>query len=120
MDFPTPNVVPSFGSVNSRSCDGPFRIGRKVEANFLANIASYETTLSAKSGPPTEARPDNHGSIPINGQLRHAIWTVGKERLYPVVSHEDTELPWVISLGVTVWPPESAAADDPESREPPQ
>ena len=102
MDFLSPEVVPSFGSLNSRPCDGPFRIGRKVEANFLANIASYEKTLSGKFGPPTEAGLDNHGSIPINGRLPHAIWTVGKKRLYLVVSHEDTELPWVISLGVTV------------------
>ncbi len=73
-----------------------------LETSFLSNMASYEKALSMKFGPPTEVRPDEHKSIPINGVVRHAIWTVGKKRLYLAVSHEDIELPWVTCLGVTV------------------
>jgi hypothetical protein len=74
----------------------------KLEASFLANMVSYEKVVSVKFGLPTEVGTDEHKSIPINGVVRYAIWTVGKKRLYLAVSHEDTELPWVTYLGVTV------------------
>lgn len=75
---------------------------RTLETSFRANMTSYEKVLSVKFGPPAEVGSDEHNFIPVNGVVRHAIWTVGKKRLYLALSHEDTELPWVISLGVTV------------------
>lgn len=74
----------------------------QLESNFLANMAFYEKALSKKYGAPVDAAPHKHKSIPINGVLRHSLWTVGKKRLYLAVSHEDRELPWVTYLGVIV------------------
>ncbi|WP_397568551.1 hypothetical protein [Schlesneria sp. T3-172] len=74
----------------------------QLQSDFLANMAFYEKALSVKFGTPAEVGSKEHKSIPINGVVRYAIWTVGKKRLYLVVSHEDRELPWVTYLGVTV------------------
>lgn len=74
----------------------------QLESIFLANMASYEKALSVGLGTPAEVGPDEHKTIPINGVVRHAIWTVGRKRLYLAVSHEDRELPWVTYLGVSV------------------
>lgn len=74
----------------------------QLEKNFRANMAAYEKALRVKFGPPTEVGSDEHKSIPINGVLQHAIWAVGKKRLYLALSHEDRELPWVTYLGVIV------------------
>lgn len=73
-----------------------------LEENFRANLASYERALTTRYGPPANAGPEGNRNIPINGVLRHVIWTAGKRSLYLALSHEDTELPWVIYLGVKV------------------
>lgn len=72
----------------------------QLESIFLSNMASYEKALSVRFGTAVEVGPDEHKAIPINGVVRHAIWAVGKKRLYLAVSHEDRELPWVTYLGI--------------------
>jgi hypothetical protein len=74
----------------------------RLEENLRANLSRYELGLTTRYGPPAAAGPRGHRDIPINGVLRHAIWTVGKRSLYLALSHEDRELPWVVCLGVKV------------------
>jgi hypothetical protein len=76
-------------------------VQQATEAVFLDNMASYEMILTAKYGPPTAAGEYEHERIPVNGQVRHVMWKVGRQRLYLAVSHEDREMPWVTLLGVT-------------------
>jgi hypothetical protein len=74
----------------------------RLEAELRANLSKHEKTLAKEYGQPVAAGPDEHRDIPINGVCRHVIWTVGRKSLYLALSHEDRELPWVISIGIKV------------------
>ena len=71
-----------------------------IEKNFRANFERYAEVLNKEYGTPTKTGATEHRQIPLNGVLRYATWTVSQKSLYLALSHEDRELPWLISLGI--------------------
>ncbi|MCA8986774.1 MAG: hypothetical protein KDA78_03990 [Planctomycetaceae bacterium] len=70
-----------------------------LKETFLKNCEQYEQAITKKYGAPTGRGSKEHPEIPVNGVIRYFIWSTGKQKLYLAVSHEDRELPWIISMG---------------------
>ena len=73
----------------------------KIHRQFLRKMKGYQKLLTAEFGEPAVVGKDEHNAIPRNGVLEHAIWDVKGRSLFLAVSHEDTELPCLILLGMT-------------------
>lgn len=73
----------------------------RTHRQFLRKMKAYQKLLTAEFGEPAAVGKDEHDAIPRNGVLEHAIWDVNGKLLFLAVSHEDTELPCLILLGVT-------------------
>jgi hypothetical protein len=73
----------------------------KTYRQFLRKMKAYRKLRTAEFGEPAVVGEDEHDAIPRNGILEHAIWDVKGKSLFLAVSHEDTELPCLILLGVT-------------------
>jgi len=73
----------------------------RLRAEFISDVASMQSELSASFGEPSRAGTDDDQDIPLCGVFRFAVWRIEGRALYVAAAHEDRECPILLMLGIT-------------------
>ena len=75
------------------------QLTERLYAEFASDFEGAQLELSKIYGEPTFAGSEGYELIPLVGIVQFALWTVGDLQLFLALSHEDRDLPILLTIG---------------------